>query len=175
MKIKLIVAKAKNDVIGKDNDLIWHLPADMRFFTQSTKGHIVVMGRRNWDSIPLKYRPLSDRINVVITRNTAFSHPDCVVFNSVEAAIEHYTSHAATQDDRDLFIIGGGQIYTYCMAHDLLDEMYITFIDESFDGDTYFPEIDAEKWDRELIMHHPIDEKNKYVFDVYKYTKHNQK
>jgi dihydrofolate reductase len=68
--VKLIVAKASNDVIGKDNDLIWHLPADMRFFTQTTKGHIVVMGRRNWDSIPLKYRPLSERINVVISPET---------------------------------------------------------------------------------------------------------
>lgn len=171
MKIKLIVAKAKNNVIGKDNDLIWHLPADMRFFTQSTKGHIVLMGRRNWDSIPLKYRPLSDRINVVITRNTEFSHPDCVVFNTVESAIEHYTSHTPTSDEKDLYIIGGGQIYKYCMENDLLDEMLITYIDHSFEGDTYFPEFDASKWNKERIMHHDIDEKNKYVFDVYRFTK----
>jgi dihydrofolate reductase len=171
MKIKLIVAKAQNDVIGKDNDLIWHLPADMRFFSETTKGNIVLMGRRNWDSIPLKYRPLSNRINVVITRNTGFSHPDCVVFNSVEAGINHYKNHAATADDQDLYIIGGGQIYAYCMDNDLLDEMYVTFIDHTFDGDTYFPEIDESKWKKERIMHHPIDEKNKYLFEVFHYTK----
>lgn len=171
MKIKLIVAKAKNDVIGKDNDLIWHLPADMRFFTETTKGHIVVMGRRNWDSIPLKYRPLSDRINVVITRNVNFSHPDCVVFNTVEAAIDHYTNHEPANSQKDLFIIGGGQIYDYCIQQNLLDEMLVTFIDELFEGDTYFPAINEDNWEKELIMHHSIDEKNKYAFDVYRYTK----
>ena len=171
MKVKLIVAKAKNDVIGKDNDLIWHLPADMRFFTQSTKGHIVIMGRRNWDSIPLKYRPLSNRINVVITRSKTFSHPDCVVFNSVEAALVHYKNHADTANERDLFIIGGGQIYAYCMENDLLDEMYVTYIDKSFEGDTYFPAIDETKWNKECIIENPIDEKNSYAFKVYKFTK----
>lgn len=170
MKIKLIVAKAKNDAIGKDNDLIWHLPADMRFFTQSTAGHIVLMGRRNWDSIPLKYRPLSNRINVVITKNEAFSHPDCTVFNSVEAAISHYKNDTEFKD-KDLYVIGGGQIYKYCLDQDLLDEMYVTFIDEEFEGDTFFPAIDENKWQKELIMHHPTDEKNHYVFDVYKYSK----
>lgn len=171
MKIKLIVAKAKNNVIGKNNDLIWHLPADMRFFTETTKGHIVVMGRRNWDSIPLKYRPLSDRINVVITHNTQFTHPDCAVFNSIEAAIAHYTNHTGTLKNKDLYIIGGGQIYTYCLEKNLLDEMYITCIDETFEGDTYFPFIEEDKWQKTAIMHHAIDEKNKYAFDVYHYTK----
>jgi dihydrofolate reductase len=171
MKVKLIVAKAKNDVIGKDNDLIWHLPADMRFFTQSTKEHIVIMGRRNWDSIPAKYRPLSNRINVVITRSKTFSHPDCVVFNSVEAALDHYKNHASTAEKKDLYIIGGGQIYAYCMDHDLLDEMYVTYIDQAFEGDTYFPQIDESKWNKECIMQHAIDEKNKYAFEVYKFTK----
>ncbi len=170
MKVKLIVAKAKNDVIGKDNDLIWHLPADMRFFTQSTKGQVVVMGRKNWDSIPAKYRPLSDRINVVVTRNKEFSHPDCVVFHSIEEAINHYKGENSS-GSQDLYIIGGGQIYAYCMENDLLDEMLVTFIDHSFDGDTYFPQINDSQWEKELIMHHPIDEKNKYIFDVFRYTK----
>lgn len=171
MKTKLIVAKAKNNVIGKDNDLIWHIPADMRFFTETTRDHIVIMGRRNWDSIPLKYRPLSNRLNVVITRNESFSHPDCVVFNSVEEAIDHYKTNASPDENRDLYIIGGGQIYDHCLKHDLLDELYVTFIDQEFEGDTYFPEIDDSKWKRELILHHEIDEKNHYKFDVYKYSK----
>ncbi|HIP35275.1 MAG TPA: dihydrofolate reductase, partial [Crocinitomix sp.] len=122
---KLIVAKASNNVIGKDNDLIWHLPADMRFFTQTTKGHIVIMGRKNWDSIPLKYRPLSGRINVVITRNKKFSHPDCTTFNSIEDAIVFYQKEYA---DKTIFIIGGGQIYDYAIKNNLVDEMLITNI-----------------------------------------------
>lgn len=169
MKVKLIVAKAKNNVIGKDNDLIWHLPADMRFFTETTKGHIVIMGRRNWDSIPLKYRPLSNRENVVITRSKTFSHPDCTVFNSIEDALSHFQTDPV--ETRDLFIIGGGQIYAHSLAHNLCDELYITFIDHEFEGDTYFPEIDENTWKKELILHHPIDEKNHYLFDVYKYTR----
>jgi len=171
MKIKLIVAKAKNNVIGKDNDLIWHLPADMRFFTESTKGHVVIMGRRNWDSIPLKYRPLSNRENVVITRSKTFSHPDCLVFNSIEEALEHYKNKATKNENRDLFIIGGGQIYAHSLAHNLCDELYVTFIDQAFEGDTYFPEIDENTWKKELILHHPTDEKNHYLFNVYKYTR----
>ncbi len=165
--VKLIVAKAANNVIGKDNDLIWHLPADMRFFTETTKGHIVIMGRRNWDSIPLKYRPLSNRINVVITRNSEFSDSDCVVFHSLEEAINHYKN----QEEREIFIIGGAQIYQYALDKNLIDEMYITFIDYSFDGDAFFPEIHEDKWDKNLLFHYDIDEKNKYAFDVFHYIK----
>ncbi len=165
--VKLIVAKASNNVIGKDNDLIWHLPAEMRFFTQSTKGHIVIMGRKNWDSIPLKYRPLSNRLNAVITRNTNFSDPDCEIFNSLEAAIAHYSK----QTDREIYIIGGAQIYAYCLDHDLIDEMFVTYIHQSFDGDAFFPEFDESKWQREMIMDYKKDEKNPHDFTVYKFHK----
>ncbi len=165
--IKLIVAKASNNTIGKDNDLIWHLPADMRFFTQSTKGHIVIMGRKNWDSIPLKYRPLSNRINAVITRNESFTHPDAEVFHSVEAAIDHYKK----QSEREIFIIGGAQIYKYCLDHNLVDEMLITFIDQAFDGDAFFPEFDDSKWQKEMIMDYKKDDKNPYDFTVYRFFK----
>lgn len=165
--VKLIVAKASNDVIGKDNDLIWHLPADMRFFTQTTKGHIVVMGRRNWDSIPIKYRPLSERINVVISRNNNFHSSDCICFSSIEDAIEHFKN----EKTKDLFIIGGGQIYRDALEKDLIDEMLVTHIDSDFDGDTWFPAIDANLWNKELILSHPKDEKNPYTFHVWKYTK----
>ena len=165
--VKLIVAKGANEVIGKDNDLIWHLPADMRFFTQTTKGHIVIMGRKNWDSIPLKYRPLSERINVVITRNKDFRHSDCVVFNTLENAIDHYKLHS----EKDIFIIGGGQIYNHSVANNLVDEMLITFIDEEFDGDTWFPKIDDSKWTKSQILRHEKDEKNLYSFTVWSYKR----
>jgi len=166
--IKLIVAKANNDVIGKDNDLIWHLPADMRFFTQSTKGHVVIMGRRNWDSIPLKYRPLFGRVNAVVTRNTEFSHPDCDTFNSVESSIEYYQKN---NPELDIYIIGGGQIYDYSIKNNLVDEMLITFIDHSYEGDTWFPTFEESEWTKEMIMDYKKDDKNPHDFKVFRYLK----
>lgn len=165
-QVKLIVAVSKNNVIGKNNDLIWHLPADMRFFTQTTKGSVVIMGRRNWDSIPLKYRPLSERINVVVTRNQNFSHPDCLVFHDLKEAI-----NVSKKEIKPIFIIGGGQIYKEAIEKDLVDEMFITHIDAAFDGDTWFPSFDLKEWKQEVVMVHLKDEKNPYDFKVVKYTK----
>lgn len=165
--VRIIVAVASNGVIGKNNDLIWRLPADMKFFTQTTSGHIVIMGRRNWDSIPLKYRPLSNRINVVVTRNHEFKSPDCVVFHSIEQAILHFKS----QTEKDIYIIGGGQIYDETLKQNLADEMYITQINHAFDGDTWFPAVDDTKWNKKLLFTHEPDEKNKYAFSVFHYIK----
>ena len=164
--VKLIVAIGANRAIGKDNDLIWHLPADMRFFSETTRGHIVIMGRKNWESIPSKYRPLDRRLNVVITRDKSFSDEGCVVFHSIESAIEHYAN-----DERTSFIIGGGQIYAYCLEHNLIDEMLITHIKAEFEADTFFPEFDKNNWTKTSIMHHPIDDKNPHEFEVYSYKK----
>lgn len=166
MEVKLIVARGANGAIGKDNDLIWKLPRDMRFFTETTKGSIVVMGRKNWDSIPVKYRPLVGRENVVITRNSGFSHPDCKVFSSIEESLHHYA-----EDQRDLYVIGGGQIYHYCLENDLIDVMYITEVRETFEADVYFSEFNESDWNKELIMEHPIDEKHKHAFDIYRYRR----
>ena len=88
MKVSLIVAAAENGVIGKDNDLIWHLPKDMRFFKETTLGHHVIMGRKNFESIPHKYRPLPNRTNVVITRQCYYQAEGCIVVNSIESALE---------------------------------------------------------------------------------------
>ena len=164
--VKLIVAISENRVIGKDNDLIWHLPADMKFFSDQTKGNIVLMGRRNWHSIPDKYRPLPNRLNIVVTRDTCFDEVGCEVYHSIEQGIE-----AHKEDERDLYVIGGGQIYRYCLENDLVDELYITHINESFDGDTFFPEIDESKWKKHLLFSHQADEKNPHSFDVYQYIK----
>jgi dihydrofolate reductase len=164
--VKLIVAKSARNIIGKDNDLIWHLPADMRFFTESTRGHIVIMGRRNWDSIPLKYRPLSDRLNIVVSRKEDYAEDGCEHYTSIEEAINAYKD-----DNRDIYIIGGGQIYDYALKHNLVNEMLITKIDHDFEGDTVFPEFDKSEWDESLFLDHPIDEKNKYPFKIWKYIK----
>jgi dihydrofolate reductase len=164
--VKLIVAIAENRVIGKDNDLIWHLPADMKFFSTMTKGSTVLMGRKNWDSIPEKYRPLPDRKNLVVTRDITFQAEGCEVYNQIENAIDNNIS-----DKKDLFIIGGGQIYNYCIDNDLIDEMYITQIAETFDGDTFFPEVNLDNWHKEKLFYHQADEKNKHPFTVYRYYK----
>lgn len=164
--IKLIVAISKNRAIGKNNDLIWHLPADMKFFSETTKGAIVLMGRKNWESIPDKYRPLPNRLNLVITRDPSFNDSGCEVFNSIEEAINKYSN-----DNRDLFIIGGGQIYAYCLDHNLVDEMLITHIDESFEADTFFPEVNDKNWRIEQLQSFSKDDKNPFDFIINRYTK----
>lgn len=167
--VKIIVAVASNNGIGKDNDLLWHLPADMKFFTKNTTDNIVIMGRRNWDSIPHKYRPLPNRINAVITRNTEYANDEADVFNSVEEAIAFYKTEK--YEDKEIFIIGGGQIYKHSIEHDLVDEMLVTMVDAEYEADTFFPEIDEEKWDGELIFEFKADEKNPHDFDIYRFVK----
>ena len=106
MKVSLIVAVAENGVIGKDNDLIWHLPKDMQFFKETTTGHHVIMGRKNFESIPHKYRPLPNRTNIVITKQSDYKAEGCIVVNSVEEALKV----AKSNGDNEVFIIGGGGV-----------------------------------------------------------------
>lgn len=167
MKLQLIVAMDNERGIGKNNDLMWHLPADMKFFKETTVGHIVVMGRKNFDSIPERFRPLVGRENVVLTRNTDFTAPDCVVFHSLEACLKAYEN----ESDRIIFIIGGGQIYKQALALNCVDEMFITHVDHCYGADTFFPEIDENSWDSSVVFSHVADEKNAVAFQVKHYTK----
>lgn len=164
--VKLIVAIAENNAIGKDNDLLWHLPADMKFFTETTKGHVVIMGRRNWDSIPTKYQPLPNRENVIITRNSDYTNDQAKVFNDLKSAIDFYKN-----DVRDTFVIGGGQIYRLALEEDLVEEMLITIVHHEFEADTFFPDIDEEKWEAQLLAEHEADDKNEFAFDIYRFIK----
>ena len=167
MKIALIVAMDRKRGIGKNNDLMWHLPADMKFFKDTTIGHIVVMGRKNFDSIPDKYRPLADRENVILTRNTTFSAEGCVVVHSIEECMEVFGS----ENERTLFIIGGGEIYKLALDADIVQEMYITYIDKSYDADTFFPEFDPSDWSAETIHNKAKDAKHEAGFTIIKYTR----
>lgn len=167
MIVSLIAAVGSNGAIGKDNDLIWHLPIDMRFFRDTTVGHFVIMGRKNYDSIPAKYCPLSNRTNVIVTRKTDFEAPDCLVVNSIKEGLEA----ARCQGDEEAFVIGGGQIYKNALDEGLIDVMYITHINAEFEADVYFPEFDESNWNKELISSHPVDEKHEFSFDIYRYTK----
>ena len=140
MKVSLIVAVSQNGVIGKDNDLIWHLPKDMKFFKDTTMGHHVIMGRKNFESIPHKFRPLPNRTNIVITRQSDYKAEGCVVVNSMEGALKIAKSNA----ENEAFIIGGGQIYKLALEANLIDRIYLTKIHHSFDGDTFFPELNSD-------------------------------
>ena len=166
MKVSLIVAMDKNRGIGKNNDLMWHLPNDMRFFKDTTVNHIVVMGRKNYDSIPEKYRPLPNRRNVILTRNSNFKAKDCDVFNSLDDALGAYEYGS----EKTIFIIGGGQIYALALAQEVVDEMYITYVDGDYDADTFFPEFDESKWRKELVLKQEKDDRHKNSFEVFRYT-----
>ena len=144
-KVSLIVAIASNHVIGKDNDLIWFLPKDLKYFKDTTAGHFVIMGRKNYFSIPEKFRPLPGRTNVVVTRQKDIVKNDDV---SVVSSIEEGIELAKESGDNEPFIIGGGQIYNYALANNLVDRMYITHIDNEFDGDTFFPHFESDNWEK---------------------------
>jgi dihydrofolate reductase len=166
MGVSLIVAVAENGVIGKDNDLIWHLPKDMRFFKETTLGHHVIMGRKNFESIPHKYRPLPNRTNIVITRQSGYKAEGSIVVNSVEAALDI----AKNNGDTEPFIIGGGQIYKLALEANLVDKIYLTKINHPFDGDTFFPEL-GNDWKLINSIPNKSDEKHKYDFDFNTFVK----
>lgn len=167
MKVSIIAALGENYEIGKNNDLLWHLPKDMRFFTTTTKGHYVIMGRKNWDSIPLKYRPLSGRPNVVVTRKDGLIIEDADVVGSIEDGIEL----ARRNGEDEVFIIGGGQIYKLALEKKLVDTMYLTWVDSSFDADTFFPTFNKNEWKQVFEEKHASDEKNQFSFTITKLEK----
>ena len=160
MKISQIVAISENRAIGKDNDLIWHLPKDMQFFKKITIGHHVIMGRRNFESIPHKYRPLPNRTNIIITRQSEYKAEGCIVVNSVETALEI----AKNNGDIEPFIIGGGQIYRIAIEKNLVDKIYLTKIHHSFKGDTFFPKLSSD-WKETNKIENKADDKHKYNYD----------
>lgn len=165
MRISLIAAVSSNRVIGKANDLPWHLPDDMKYFMVTTKGHPVIMGRRNYTSIPEKFRPLPGRSNIVVTRQQGFIAPGCLVVNSPEAALEA----AKATGVEEAFVIGGGELYAAFLAS--ADRLYLTEIEAEVDGDTFFPEFDRAKWQETSRQHHPADERHRHAFDFVVYDR----
>ncbi|MGW8248613.1 MAG: dihydrofolate reductase [Acidiferrobacterales bacterium] len=150
--ISIIAAMDDNRLIGSNNDLPWHLPADLQRVKQLTTGHSIILGRKNYESIG---RPLPGRRNIVITRNPDFEAPGCVVVNSIKAALE-----AAAGDD--VFIFGGARIYE--QMFDLAERMYLTKIHAAFEGDTWFPEYNSADWREIERQDFNADEKNPYDY-----------
>ncbi len=167
MKVSLIVAIDSEGGIGKNNDLMWHLPSDMKFFKETTKNQIVVMGRKNFDSIPEKFRPLPNRLNVILTRNKNFTADNCLVFHSFEACLEYFKNEV----DKTIFIIGGGEIYSMALTSTVLKEMFITHIDGIFRADTFFPEFDASNWSKTEIGHQEKNAEHSHEFKIVHYSK----
>ena len=159
MTISLIAALSRNRVIGKNNDLPWHLPDDMKYFMQTTKGHHIIMGRKNYDSIPEKFRPLPNRKNIVVTRQKDLKLDGCTVVNSLQAGVDI----ARNTGEPELFIIGGSAIYQLGLP--LANRLYLTEIDADLQGDTYFPAINRSDWKEVSRKHHAADERHAYPFD----------
>ncbi|MBU8906581.1 dihydrofolate reductase [Desertibacillus haloalkaliphilus] len=155
--ISFMVAMDQNRLIGKDNDLPWRLPADLAYFKKVTMGKPIVMGRKTHESIG---RPLPGRENIIITRNEDYQAEGCTVVNSV-AEIERF------DDDTEVFVIGGAEIFKETLP--IADRLYITLIEEEFEGDTYFPEIKEDEWELTSEERGTTDEKNrhKHRFLVY--------
>lgn len=168
MKVSIIAAMGQDYAIGKDNDLLWHLPKDMKYFMETTQGHHILMGRLNYLSIPEKFRPFKNRVNIVISRNETFTAEACEVFKSIEEGI----AWAEAQGEEELFIIGGGMIYKACLEMGVVDEMYLTFVNAKFpDAHTHFPKFDLKEWRVEDMWSQEVDEKHPYSFNVKKLIK----
>jgi dihydrofolate reductase len=165
MKVSLIAALAENHVIGKNNDLPWRLPDDMKFFMETTKGHYVIMGRKNYDSLLDKYKPLPNRTNIVVTRQKDLHAPGCVVVNSVEKGLEI----AQQNNEQEVFVIGGAEIYKIALPG--ADRLYLTEIQARVEGDTYFPEFSKHEWKEVSRKSHPADARHVFSFDFVIYER----
>lgn len=165
MIISLIAALTENRVIGKNNDLPWHLPDDMKYFMQTTSGHHVVMGRKNYESIPPKFRPLPNRVNILVSRQEDYQAPGCTVVNSIPQAIDI----AIDNHEAEIFIIGGAEIYNQSLA--FANRLYLTEIQTSLEGDAFFPMFNQSEWSEVSRKHHAADEKHRYAFDFVVYEK----
>jgi len=155
MILSAIVAVAKNNVIGKDNDIPWYLPADLKYFKKITTGHHIIMGRKCYESIG---RPLPKRTNVVVTRNPFFIATGCLITHNIAEAVDL----AKANEETEVFIIGGGQIYEIAMPY--IDRLYLTEVEVTVDGDIFFPEIDTDLWELTSEEKHSADEKNEYDY-----------
>ncbi|HHZ94516.1 MAG TPA: dihydrofolate reductase [Flavobacteriales bacterium] len=167
MKVSLIAAVADNGVIGKDNDLVWSLPDDMSFFKASTRGRHVIMGRRNYESIPHKYRPLPGRPNIILSRNSDYDASPAALVTSLDEALEI----ARKAGETECFIIGGGQVYKMALDAGVIDTMFISHVHGEPEGDAFFPEFDPSQWTLKVIDDHPVDEKHAFSFTICQYDK----
>ncbi len=173
MILSIIAAIGQNNELGKDNQLLWQMPADMKHFRETTSGHPVIMGRKTFESIG---RALPNRENIIITRDPQYFREGVIIVHSLEEAIERYTKSRASKDiarhdsaESEIFIIGGGHVYEEALPY--ADRLYITHVDAKLPADTFFPEIDLRKWEKSHEEKFPSDEKNPYPYTFVTYEK----
>lgn len=156
MELAIVVAVAENNVIGKNNKLIWHMPQDLKHFKSITIGFPIIMGRKTYESIG---KPLPGRTSIIVTHQSDYQANGCIIVGSIQNAI----TQAKMQNKEKAFVIGGAEIYR--QAKDVCDTIFLTRIRHSFEGDTFFPEIDPEMWIETVKESYPADDKNPYPFD----------
>lgn len=159
-RLSLIWAMDNNRLIGSNNALPWHLPADLAFFKRTTMDKPILMGRKTYQSIG---KPLPGRQNIVISRDRSFSAPGCDVCNGIDAALK-----LCTQAD-EAMLIGGASLYQQTLA--IADSLYITLIDAEFSGDTWFPEVDLGAWKVEFCEDFSADANNPHDYSFVKYVR----
>lgn len=162
--ITLIAAAAENNALGKNNDLLWHLPDDFKRFKQLTSHHYIIMGRKTFESFP---KPLPYRTHVIITRQKNYHFEGCIVVSSLKEAI------ATAPKDQTVYVIGGGEIYQ--QAIEIADCIELTRVHTQLEADTFFPEIDLSEWQLTFEAFHPQDEKHQYSFTFQTFVRLNQK
>ncbi len=160
--ISLIVAASTNNAIGKNGQLLWHLPIDLKFFKNTTWGMPVVMGRKTFEAVN---KPLPGRTNIVITRQDTWQSEDVIVAKDINEALQK----AAETNSKEIFIIGGGEIYKQSI--NIADKIYMTRVHADLEGDTYFPEIDRKKWSLIENIDFTPDEKHVYPFTIQKWER----
>ncbi len=162
--IYAILAMSKNGVIGDSNDLPWYLSADLVRFRQITTGHTVVMGRKTWDAVYDRIgKPLPNRTNVVVSRDTDLTLEGAVVVSNIQEALKK---------DEDIYIIGGAQIFQQALPY--IQKLYLTEVDAEIRGDTYLPEFDRSYWQEISRESHPADEKNDYPYTFLVFERKNE-
>ncbi|MDZ7847955.1 MAG: dihydrofolate reductase [Owenweeksia sp.] len=158
MNLTLIAAMSQNRVIGANNDLIWHLPKDLKHFKGLTKGHHVIMGRKTFESMG---KALPHRTNIVVTNRKDYPAPGCIVVHSLREAIQK------AENDSQPYIIGGGKIYEQALP--FADTLELTIVHAQLEGDTYFPELDESLWQVTEKTTHQADDAHEYAFDFLTY------
>jgi len=161
-RVSIIVALAKKNVIGANNKLLWHLPADLKHFKHTTTGHTLIMGRKTYESIG---RPLPGRRTIVVTKNPKFSGEGFEVARSLEQAFE------TAKHSNQIFVVGGAQIYQQSINLPSLNHLIVTEVDASFEGDAFFPKIDKRKWKMIERVDHKADERNPYNYSFLTYQR----
>jgi dihydrofolate reductase len=160
MRVSILAAASENDVIGRENRMIWRLSGDMKHFKILTTGHAVIMGRKTYESLG---RPLPERKNIVVTQNPCFTAKGCTCVRTVGEALQ------AANQDKEVFIIGGSTLYKECW--EIADKLYLTRVHATVEGDVFLPPVSAEDWKEEERIFHPADDKNEYDYSFITYIR----